>query len=293
MGSDIFFANSVAQDLNNVFTNIQNIQSQMATGLKVSQPSDNPAVWGESQILALNQSALANDGTLAGSALSVLQSAGTALQQASQTLQQAISLATEGSNGTLSASNLSSLASTAQGLLNQLVNAANFQYDGASVFAGTASNVAAYNASGDYQGNSGSNSVTFSDGTSVALAFNGKQVFGDAASNTGAMGAISGLISALSSDSPSAVAATLPQLQAALTTLGNFSSALGGSQQLLQSVQNQASATNTQMQNNQSNLVDANLAKDSTALSLAELQQQALVGLASTIARSSLINVLA
>jgi flagellar hook-associated protein 3 FlgL len=293
MVSDIFFANSVAQDLNNVFDNIQNIETQMATGLAVNQPSDNPAAWGEAQILALDDSALSNDGTLAGAALNRLQAAGSALQQASQALEQAISVATEGSNGTLSTSDLSSLASTAQGLLTQLVSAANFQYDGASEFAGTASNTPAYNSLGDYQGNSGSNAVTFSDGTSVTLAFDGKQVFGDAASSTGAMGAVSALIAALESSSPSAVAATLPQLQNALTTLSNFTAAVGGYQQLLQSVQAQASATGTQLQNSESNLVDANVATDATSLALAQLQQQALVSLASSIGRSSLVNVLA
>ncbi len=293
MGSDIFFANSVAQDLNNVFDNIQNIERQMATGVAVNQPSDNPAAWGEAQILAVDQSALSNDGTLAGNALNRLEAAGSALQQASQALDQAISVATEGSNGTLSATDTSSLATTAQGLLAQIVNAANFQYDGVSEFAGTASGTPAYNPSGDYQGNSGSNAVTFSDGTSVTLAFDGTQAFGDAASNTGAMGALSALVAALNSGSPSTVAGTLPQLQSALTALSNFTAAVGGSQQLLQSVQTQASATNTQLQSSESTLVDANLAADATALSLAQLQQEALTSLASSIGKSSLVNVLA
>jgi flagellar hook-associated protein 3 FlgL len=293
MGSDIFFANSVAQDLNNVFDNIQNIETQMATGIAVSRPSDNPATWGEAQILALDESALSNDSTLAGNALNRLEAAGNALQQASQALNQAISLATEGSNGTLSSADMSSLATTAQGLLTQIINAANFQYDGVSVFAGTSSNAPAYNSSGDYQGNSGTNAVTFSDGASVTLTFNGQQAFGDAAANTGAMGAVSALAAALNSGSQSAVAAVLPQLQNALATLANFTAAVGGSQQLLQSVQNQANGTNVQLQNSETNLVDANIAADATALSLAQLQQEALTSLASSIGRSSLVNVLA
>ncbi len=75
--------------------------------------------------------------------------------------------------------------------------------------------------------------------------------------------------------------------------MSQFRASLGGAETLLQNIQSQATATGQQLQQNISDLSDADLAQAAVTLSLEQDQQQALVGIASSLKSMSLVNVLA
>ncbi len=125
------------------------------------------------------------------------------------------------------------------------------------------------------------------------MSYQGDTILGDAALGTGAMGALTGLASALSLGDQAGVQTALAQLQQALAQVSQFRASLGGAQTLLQNIQSQAAATGQQLRQNISDLSDADLAQAAVILSLEQDQQQALVGIASSLKNMSLVNVLA
>src|SRR5581483_6181752 len=198
MISDVYFAQALAYDLNQTSTAIQQIQMQVASGKRVSKASDDPTVWGELRSLESANQAQASDSSAAAASLDRLNAVDSAMGQVATDLQQAISIATEGANGTLSAADMQALGVSAAAILKQVITAGNFQYNGASVFAGEKTGTPAFDSAGNYLGSAATNSQVFSNGLTVQMSYQGDTILGDAALGTGAMGALTGLASALS-----------------------------------------------------------------------------------------------
>ncbi len=203
----------------------------------------------------------------------------------------AISYATEGANGTLSQAQMADIAQAVQGQLSQLIAQANFSYAGQYLFGGDSVLTEPFSSAGAYQGTTSTNSVVFSNGLSLQVTFNGQAIFGDQTS--GAIGALLSLISALQSGNQSAVASTLPALNAGLETIAQAQATLG---EELSAASNQASNSNsvaTLLQNDVAKLVGTNMATASEQMALDNAQLEALVGIASSLGRLPVINVLA
>ncbi|SRR5579885_731335 len=293
MISDVYFAQALAYDLNQNSSAIQQIQTQVATGKRVSKASDDPTIWGELRSLESANQAQTSDSSAASASLDRLNAVDSAMGQVVTDLQQAISIATEGANGTLSAADMQALGVSASAILKQVITAGNFQYNGAYVFAGEKTGTPAFDATGNYQGSTATNSQVFSNGLSVQMSYEGDTVLGDATLGTGAMGALTNLVSSLDVGDQAGVQSALTQLQQALAQVSQFRASLGGAETLLQNIQSQATATGQQLQQNISDLSDADLAQAAVTLSLEQDQQQALVGIASSLKSMSLVNVLA
>jgi flagellar hook-associated protein 3 FlgL len=293
MISDIYFARALAYDLNRNAAEIQKIQNQVATGKRVLKASDDPSIWGELRSLQSQNTVLGADSSAAAASLDRLNSVDSAIGQVAEDLQQAISIATEGANGTLSTADMQALGVSAAAILKQVVSAGNFQYNGSYVFAGQKTGTPAFDSAGNYLGSAATNSQTFSNGLTVQMSYKGDSVLGDAALGTGAMGALSNLTASLNAGDKAGVQAALSRLQQALAQVSQFRASLGGAEKLLQNIQSQADATRLQLQQNISDLSDADLAQAAVLLSLEQDQQQALVGIAGSLRNMSLVNVLA
>lgn len=289
--SDVTMFNSLAYSISAVEENLQQSQSELATGKQVNQPSDNPTAWEQNTVMIASESAMSNDVTLAGSVQTRLAGADSAISQAENAVNAAIVTATQGSDATVSTSQMQSLAQSVQGMLSEVIDAANTQQLGSYIFSGTLTLTQPYSASGVYAGNAGSNSVTFSNGTSVQESFNGQAIFGD--NTSGAIGALTSLVSALSAGNKAGVAAALPALQSALQQLATARTALGATMNGLQTLVTNTNGEITSVQSAQSNLVDANVAQLSANVQEQLLQEGALVSLASEFSKIPLVNVLA
>lgn len=289
--SEITMFGSLAYAISAVEQNLQQSQTDLATGKQVNQPSDNPAVWERNTLMTASQSAMSNDVTLAGRVQTRLAGADSALSQAENAINAAIATATQGSDASINASQMQSLAQSAQGTLSEVIAAANLQQLGSYVFSGTRTLTQPYNPAGVYAGNSSSNSVTFSNGASVSDSFNGQAIFGD--NTSGAIGALTSLVSALSAGNKSAVAASLPALQSALQQVTVARTTLGTGMNSLQTMVTNSNGQIASLQTAQSNLVDANVAQLSANVQEQLLQQGALISLASEFSKIPLVNVLA
>ncbi len=289
--SNVTLFGALASSITAVEQKIQQSQQDLATGKQVNQPSDNPTAWEQSSVMTASESAISNDVSLAGRVQTRLSSADSALSQAENAITSAIQTATQGSSGTIGASQMQGLAQSVQGLLSDVLNAANLQELGSYVFGGIQTLTPPYSSVGVYSGATASNSATFSNGTSVQESFNGQAIFGD--NTTGAIGALTSLGNALSAGNQSAVAATLPALQSALQQLASARTTVGAGLGTLQTMVTNSNSQLTSLQGAQSNLVDANVAQVAATVQEQMLQQGALVNLATELSKMPLVNVLA
>lgn len=288
---DLTLFNSMAFALDNTTSSLQQIEQQMATGKKVNQPSDDPSAYATADILNAQNSALSNDNLLAQQVQAQLSTADNALSGVTNSITSAISIATEGADANSSASSMATLGAQVQSILQQVIGAANSQYGGTYLFAGNQVQTSPYDSSGNYSGDAGSNSVTFSNGTKVQTTSDGSFVFGGGTS--GILGTLTSLASALNSGNRAGVASLLSQLQTGLATIASARGNLGISMNAVTSMTTNATAESTTLQTSISNLVDGDVAQEAAQEQQTLLQQQALVSLGSNLGKIPLVNILA
>jgi len=288
---DISLFNTLAFGLDGTTSSLQQVEQNIATGKQVNQPSDNPLAYASSQVLGAQESAVSNDILLAQQVQAQLSTASNALSSVTNSINSALSIATQGSDASINTTEMATLGTQVQSILQQVLGAANSQYGGSHLFAGNQVQSAPYDINGNYSGDNGSNFVTFSDGTKVQTNLDGSAIFGT--STTGLIGTLTALASALSSGNKTAVAAALPQLQANLASIGAANGSLGISLQSVSTVLNNATNQSTSLQASISNLVDTDVPQAAAQEQQVLLQQQALISLGSSLGKLPLINILA
>jgi flagellar hook-associated protein 3 FlgL len=114
---------------------------QVSTGLRVSQPSDDPAA-SANMVISLASSANVDQYTSnVGAVTAQMDTADSAFSAIATSLNTAITLGTSGATGTVSTANKQAIAAQVQGILTAVVSQANSAYQGVYVFAGSANNI--------------------------------------------------------------------------------------------------------------------------------------------------------
>jgi flagellar hook-associated protein 3 FlgL len=289
--SDITLFSSLAFGLDGTTSSLQQVEQQLATGKQVNEPSDNPLAYAGAQVLTAQDSAVSNDTVLAQQVQSQLNTASNALSDVTSSVNSAISIATQGADSSINTTEMATLGSQVESILQQVIGAANSQCGGSYLFAGNQVQAAPYDTNGNYSGDGGSNFVTFSNGTKVQTNVDGSSIFGD--STTGLIGTLTSLASALDSGDKTAVAAALPQLQTNLAGIAAANGSLGVSLSSVSSVLNDATNENTSLQASIANLVDTDVPQAAAQEQQTLLQQQALISMGSSLSQVPLINILA
>jgi flagellar hook-associated protein 3 FlgL len=282
-------------DLNIVEQQEQTATEQLATGLRVNVPSDDPVAFAADIENEAEQGQtdqyLQNTSTLEGQ----FQTADSTLSSVVTALNQAISLGTEGGSSTLSASDLQALAEQVQGIQNQVVGMANTSYEGVYLFAGTANTqpftLDSTQPSGvQYNGNSEVNNAQIATGRTLQSNVPGSQIF--MGSSGSVMGSLQQLITALQSGDTADISTATTQVSDALNYVdeqrvfyGNAVDELNSNQSFLQQEQ-------VSLQSEQSNLVDVDAAQAATNLSQAETAYNAALAAIAKAVPENLLNYL-
>jgi flagellar hook-associated protein 3 FlgL len=182
-------AQSTLNDLELSFNRLNQTQSELSSGKKIQQPSDDP--YGMSLVLNMqDQLGLINaytrninDGT------AWTQASQTAMTNVANVVQRVRELVVASSNGTNTQTDLTGDAAEVKQLIDAVKQEANTSYDGQYIFSGTA-NVQPYQAAtGDaYQGNTGSAAVItrlIGPSNTVQVNVDLSQVLGSGASGPG------------------------------------------------------------------------------------------------------------
>jgi flagellar hook-associated protein 3 len=287
----------------NILTDMQQTQSsvntylqQLASGLKVSKPSDDPAASAnmvQNSIQAANVDQYTKN---VSSVLTMAQSADSALSSVVTSLTKAITLGTQGANGTNTQANRDSIAQQLQGILTSVISQANTSYNGVYLFGGTITSTVPYSADSSsstgytYNGNDNSNSVQIGDNLSVQVNLPGSQIFSN--STTNVIGSLSNLISALQNgdttaigDATSAVTTALNYVSQQRVFYGNVESQLNSQDTYLQS-------ETVSLTSQSKSLVGIDIAQVATLLAQAQTANSAAQAAAAKVLPNTILNYL-
>jgi flagellar hook-associated protein 3 FlgL len=285
----------IVQAVNGAQSREQTALQQVSTGLRVNQPSDDPAAFGAWTQNTAAQSQAAQYQQNISSVQSLLQTADSALGTVVTSLTQAITLGVEGGTGTSNSQNQQSIAAAVSGIQNQIISLANTSFQGTFVFAGTANNAPpfALNSSTGvvtYSGSSNTNSVQIGDGLSTAVNVPGDQIFTNPNGNV--MQSLTQLVQALQSGSTSAIQTATAAVRSALDQVSQQKVFYGNTENALQSQDSFLSTEVVSLKSNENALVGADVTQSATDLSAAQTALSATYAAAGRILPMSILNYL-
>ena len=274
------------------------LTTELSSGLAVTSLQDNPTAVAQSTLL---NSAISRDDTFVQSATSeqsLMQVTDSALGEVVTQVTNALSLAVQGSNGTLDGANLATVQQQLSGIRDQVLSLANTSYLGQYVFGGSVGSTAPYSidssttpATVNYVGDSSVQTIATPDGQQLQTNLPGSSVFGDASG--GVLQALNQLIADLSGSTASA--STTTDTAALTTALGQLSqqrSVLDSSLSRMESTSTYTQTQETQLAAQQSALVAADPATVASQLSSAETQHQALLSVMSALGSEDLFKMM-
>ena len=129
-------------NLNQTQASLQNTLTELSSGSRINSGSDDAAGLSVADGLSANEAALTQSAQNASDGVSLLQTADGALSQVNNLLNRAVTLATESSNGTLNANQVSSANAEYQNILSEIGNiGSTTNFNSNSVFSATATNL--------------------------------------------------------------------------------------------------------------------------------------------------------
>lgn len=278
-------------------TTLSTALQQVATGKSVNVPSDNPSAAADMVQNTMETAAVDQYTQNVSGVLSTVQTADSSLSSVVSSLTQAVSLGTEGANGTNSAANQQEIAVQVQGILSSVVSQANATYQGTYLFGGTASTTAPYTAdplspSGyTYNGNNDVNLVQIGDNLSVQVNLPGSQIFSNA--NTGVIGSLSSLVSALQSGNTAAIGTATTAVNAALSYVSQQRVVYGNAESQLNAQDTYLQSETVTLASQENSLIGVDEATAATNLSQAETANNAALAAAAKVLPDTLLNYIA
>ncbi len=204
---------------------ISKLNEQVATGKRINRPSDDPGrisqLHNVRQQLS-NQDVFQKNSSQAEQLLNV---ADTALRDIHGTLTEARELAIQFSNESYNGGQRGEAAVVTESLFGRALSSSNIQFNGRSIFAGTAYDGEAYDSTGAYAGSNDSPSTVVGEGLSVNTGFDGSDLL---TKSSDMFGAITDLKDALEADDTVAITAALDGIDDALTDIENSRVEVGG-----------------------------------------------------------------
>lgn len=276
------YVSGLVGSLDQVAANQQKLTQELSTGVTADSLSDNPAAAGQNVRLTTQLSADDTFSQTSSSVESRLQVGDTALGNVITQLTTAISLAMEGNNGTLNASNEQAIAIQLTGIRDEVLALANSSYLGQFIFAGSQGGSAPFSidtttspATVTYNGDGNISYVETPTGQKIQTNVPGNQIF---TAGPNVLGTLNKLIADFSSGTPSASAATdLSNLNAGLNFVSQQRVIVDDSMTRLTAAGNYSSSESIQLRSAQNSLIQTDTAQVASQLSAAETQQAALI----------------
>ena len=275
-----------------------NLTAQLSSGLRVTSLADDPVAAAQASMIGSEIAEEDNYVQTASSDSSMLQVTDSTLGEVVTELTSALTLAVQGSNGTLDAANLSTIAQQLTGIRDQVLSLANTSYQGNYLFAGSLGSTKPFTvdtsttpATVSYVGDTNVQYVTTPAGQKIQMNLPGSAIFG--AGSAGVLGALNQLIADFSSGAAGATSvADTSALTTALGQLSDQRSILDSSLSRLQATSTYAQTEEAQLKVQQSNLVASDTASVATQLNSAEVQNQALMNVMSAVGKNDLFDYL-
>jgi flagellar hook-associated protein 3 FlgL len=290
-------SDSMIRQIQQLTVDQSKLQSQVATGRRITNPEDDPAAVGRVLNLKSEQRQLAQYAGNSARALELAQASFSGLSGIKKISDRAGELMTLG-NGALGSAAMTSYGTEVDQLIEQAVQLANTKFGNDYIFGGTAVDSAPVTVARDaatgrisavaYAGNAQQSAIPLSESSSVAAGTTG-------ATNAGVSDFISSLIAlrdALLSGDGAAVTATQPGLAQGEDLIIGAMANNGGIQTRIQAAQAQQTDRSSSLDSLIANETDADLPSTVVKLSQAQTAYQAALASASKIMNLSLLDYL-
>lgn len=294
------FVNAIDQIQNQM----NNDELQIASGLKVNQPSDAPDSI--SPILQLHAQISQNTAIQSGlsNAQTTVNAAENALSNSVTLLENASSIATEATAASQTASSRQTLAQSVNALMVQMVDNANTTVDGNYVFSGDQPQTQLYQI--DPNSATGVDELAVATNTDLVQGPGGEQIAASLTANTifdarnadgtpsvnNVFAALAGLQTALENNDTTGIDTAITNLQSASSYINDQLAFYGNAQDQLQTAVTAATNNGTQLQAQLANLQDADQASVITQLTQAQTQLQAAMAAQARLPQTTLFDVL-
>lgn len=282
MRFDPFYLNSAVVSLDQTSVVEQQLTNEISSGKRVNSLSDDPVAVGENVLLNSQLNLDDSFSQTESSTVGMLQVADSALGSVVSQLTRALTLATEGNNGTLNASDLQSISMELAGIRDEVLSLANTPYMNRYIFSGSQGSTTPYSLDSSvtpntvtYHGDTVTSYVMTPNGQQIQMNVPGSQIFSDPVNNV--LQVLNNLADDFSSGTASATSVSdTTALNSALNHVSQQRVSIDNSITQLQSAQSYIQAEGTQIVSAQTDLMQADVAKVSTQLSSAETQQAAM-----------------
>ena len=269
-------------------------QTQIATGKRINQPSDDPIGFGQAVSLKGALSLVDQRLRNIGFGQTRLQTADSTLGDASTILAQIKELAVAARSDTNDAAARARIAEQVRQLQQQLVSLGNAQANGQYVFAGTKTDQAPFVLSaGDtvtYQGNDEVQSIQVGEGETVQTTIPGSQIFSGPTSNT--FTTIKDLVASLEANDVAGIETGIGALDTGLAQITDAQGRIGALENRLDSTTNSLQGFKQNATTALSGVEDADLTQTLTEFSQQQLAFQATAQTAARIFDSTLLKFL-
>jgi flagellar hook-associated protein 3 FlgL len=295
MRVDPFFVVNLGSALDQTQATQEQLSEELSSGVRVTSIGADPVA--AAQNVQLINSIQQDDSFTQTTSLTqgLLQVTDSALGSVVNQLNQTISLATQGNNGTLNASELKAISNQIAGVRDEVLSLANTNYQGQYIFGGSQTGTAPFTldnstvpATVTYNGDSDVNTLLSPTGQSIQLNLPGSQVFTSAAANV--LGALNNLVADYSGGATGNGVADTAALNNALNYVSQQRVTIDNSINRLNDASGAASEEATQLTAVQTNLIQADIPTISTQLSLVQSQQSALISVIAALGQGSLFD---
>jgi flagellar hook-associated protein 3 FlgL len=210
------------------------LTAEASSGLKINQPSDDPAGYATVSSLNSQISTLQARSTAVTAVAGDLNLANGALTSAGDLLVQAQQIAVEASDGSQSASTRANSATQLNQIVQQMIGLANTQGANGYLFGGTNTTSPPFDANGNFSGNAGVTQVEIANGVTVQSNASGADAF-TAAGGRNVIADLQTLATALSNNDVATIQSSVGNLTADNSQVVDAQVAVGVSAGTLQS----------------------------------------------------------
>ena len=286
---------TILSDMNQSQSALNTALQQVATGLSVNVPSDNPTASAAMVQNTIDTGNLDQYQQNVNTVLSTVQSASSVLSNVVTALTRAVSLGTEGANGTNSAANMQAIAAQVQGVFSSVVSLANSSVGGTFLFGGNGT-TAPYTADSSastgytYTGTNDVSSVAVGNSLSVQVNLPGSQVFSSSSNNV--LGSLNALVTALQGGNSSAISTATAAVNSSIGFVSQQQAFYGNAENQLNSQETSLQQDTVTLASQATNLVGINLATAATNLTQAETENSAAMAAVAKVMPNTLLNYL-
>ncbi len=270
-----------------------NLTAQLSSGLRVTSLQDDPGAVANASMIG---SAIARDDSYVQSSTgtqAMLQVADSTLGEVVTQVTSALTLAVQGSNGTLNASNKAAVVQQLTGIRDQVLSLANTSYLGQHLFGGSQGSAPPFSldtstvpATTIYSGDTNVQSIETPTGQKVQVSIPGSTIFGG--NGPGVLTALNQLIADISGGAATAtVTSDGSALNTALGQVSSQRSILDSSLSRIQQTSTYTQTEESELTMQQGSLVSADMATVATQLSSSETQHQALLSVMNALGGSN------